>query len=75
MLPHVCLGSRHKLSMLQALMVEPVIAADGYTYEKDALEEWLKHNSTSAVTGNLLPHTRFVPNFLIKSAISANTRR
>ena len=60
--------------MFQARMVEPVIAADGYTYEKDALEEWLQHNSTSAVTGNLLPHTRFVPNLLIKSAINANPR-
>ena len=73
MLPGICLGSGRKLSMLQALMVEPVIAADGYTFERDALEEWLQRNSTSAVTGDLLPHTRFVPNFLIKSAISANT--
>lgn len=55
-------------------MVEPVIAADGYTYEKDALEQWLKHNSTSTVTGRSLPHTRFVPNFLIKSAIRASGR-
>ena len=56
-------------------MVEPVIAADGYTYEKNALQEWLKYSSTSAVTGDLLPHTRFVSNVLIKSAISANQGR
>ena len=58
--------------MLQALMVEPVIAADGHTYEKDALQQWLQQNTTSPVTGDFLAHTRFVPNVLIKSAIKAN---
>ncbi|KAL0021774.1 hypothetical protein WJX79_008213 [Trebouxia sp. C0005] len=56
-------------------MVEPVIAADGHTYERAALEEWLLQHVTSPVTGDFLPHTRIVPNVLIKSAIQTNTAR
>ncbi len=50
-------------------MVEPVIAADGHTYEKAAIETWLQQHSVSPVTGDFLAHTRIVPNILIKSAI------
>ena len=57
---------------LQALMVEPVIAADGHTYEKAAIETWLQQHTISPVTGDFLPHTRIVPNVLIKSAIGTN---
>ncbi|KAL0030823.1 hypothetical protein WJX77_008253 [Trebouxia sp. C0004] len=31
----------------QELMVDPVIAADGHTYERDAFEKWLLRSSTS----------------------------
>ena len=47
------------------MMVEPVIAADGHTYERAALDEWLLQHVTSLVTGNFLPHTPIVPNVLI----------
>ena len=50
-------------------MKEPVIAADGHTYERAALEAWLLRNSTSPVTGDFLAHTRIVPNILIRSLI------
>ncbi len=55
-------------------MVEPVIAADGHTYEKAAIESWLQHNTTSPVTGDFLAHARVVPNVLIRTLIrdSAN---
>ena len=51
-------------------MTDPVIAADGHTYERAALRAWLAHNSTSPVTGQPLLHTRITDNFLIKSAIA-----
>ncbi len=50
-------------------MVEPVIAADGHTYERVALEDWLLQNNTSPVTGGLLAHTRIVPNVLVRGLI------
>jgi len=66
---------KQKTISLQVMMVEPVIAADGHTYERAALEEWLLHHVTSPVTGDFLPHTRIVPNVLIKSAIQTNRAR
>jgi len=57
---------------LQVVMVEPVIAADGHTYERTALEEWLLEHVTSPVTGDFLAHMRIVPNVLVRSAIETN---
>ena len=53
-------------------MREPVIAADGHTYEKAALESWLQLHNTSPVTGQLLGHMHIVPNVLVKIAIDSN---
>lgn len=49
------------------MVVEPVIAADEHTYERAAIQEWLLTHSTSPVTVQPLPHTRLVPNFLVKT--------
>ena len=51
-------------------MVDPVIAADGHTYERAAILEWLQTHSTSPVTLQALPHTRLVPNVLVRTAIA-----
>jgi hypothetical protein len=56
---------------MQVLMCEPVIAADGYTYEKTALQKWLQDSVLSPVTGNMMEHTTFLPNIAIKSSIQA----
>ena len=56
--------------MLQSILVDPVIAADGHTYERAAMAEWLQHRKTSPVTGNKLPHARLVPNFAVKAMIT-----
>lgn len=50
-------------------MVEPVIAADGHTYERAAIETWLLENTTSPVTRKDLAHMRLVPNILIRGLI------
>ena len=54
---------------LQVLMRDPVIAADGHTYERHAMQEWLTHHSSSPVTGLQLSHKRLISNVLIRSAI------
>ena len=54
---------------MQVLMNEPVIAADGYTYERAALQEWLQHSTMSPVTGQMMEHTSFLPNSAIRSTI------
>ena len=52
---------------MQVAMVDPVIAGDGYSYERTAIHHWLQGSSLSPVTGDKLPHTRLVPNVLVKS--------
>ncbi|KAL3153160.1 hypothetical protein ABBQ38_011912 [Trebouxia sp. C0009 RCD-2024] len=61
------------LFMLVA-MVDPVIAGDGHTYERTAIQHWLQGSSLSPVTGDKLPHTRLVPNVLVKSALAQHTQ-
>ena len=56
----------------QRILADPVIAADGRTYERAAMVEWLQHHSTSPVTGEELLHKRLVPNMAAKLAIAAH---
>ena len=62
--------SNQQLRLLQSVMVDPVIAADGRTYERRAMEEWLQHHHTSPVTADQLQHTRLVPNVVARAAMS-----
>ena len=54
---------------VQELLMDPVIATDGYTYEKAALQQWLHCQKTSPVTGGSLD-IRVVPNRSIKTIIA-----
>lgn len=51
---------------VQVLMTDPVIAADGYTYERAALLQGLQHSHVSPVTGDVLEHISCVPNAAIR---------
>ncbi|CAM9699156.1 unnamed protein product [Choristocarpus tenellus] len=51
------------------LMREPVIAADGHTYDKEAIEMWLRHHDTSPKTGQPMDHLFVVPNHNLKRLI------
>lgn len=46
----------------------PVIAADGYTYERQKIEEWLKgeHGNISPTTGKPLKSNALIPNLALK---------
>ena len=50
-------------------MSDPVTAADGMTYERAAIEQWLQDKDTSPSTGAELPHTLVVPNQALKIII------
>ncbi|CAI5521754.1 unnamed protein product [Closterium sp. Naga37s-1] len=39
----------------QEIMRDPVITADGHSYERAAIEKWLMHHDTSPMTGKVLP--------------------
>ena len=61
--------------MVQALMQDPVTAADGHTYERHEIETWLaKCDSkscarTSPVTREVLSHIILNPNRALRSLI------
>lgn len=50
-------------------MIDPVIASDGHSYERLAIEEWFKFSSTSPRTNLILEDKRLVPNRDLKGAI------
>ncbi|XP_065859592.1 U-box domain-containing protein 33-like isoform X2 [Euphorbia lathyris] len=56
--------------ILQEVMEDPHVAADGYTYEAEALRGWLAsgHN-TSPMTNLELQHLNLIPNYSLRSAI------
>eukprot|EP01117_Protostelium_nocturnum_P019628 TRINITY_DN855_c0_g1_i3.p1 TRINITY_DN855_c0_g1~~TRINITY_DN855_c0_g1_i3.p1 ORF type:complete len:301 (-),score=102.45 TRINITY_DN855_c0_g1_i3:59-937(-) len=54
----------------QEIMNNPVIASDGHTYEKAAIEEWFgRRKKTSPLTGAVLRSFKLVPNHSMKSLI------
>uniref|UniRef100_A0A0D9VJ83 RING-type E3 ubiquitin transferase n=1 Tax=Leersia perrieri TaxID=77586 RepID=A0A0D9VJ83_9ORYZ len=56
--------------ILQEVMTDPHIAADGYTYEADAIREWLNGgNARSPMTNLRLEHHELTPNRVLRSAI------
>ncbi|XP_019060524.1 WD repeat, SAM and U-box domain-containing protein 1 isoform X2 [Fukomys damarensis] len=53
------------------LMKDPVIASDGYSYEKEAMENWIsKKKRTSPMTNLVLPSVVLTPNRTLKMAIN-----
>ena len=56
---------------VQVLMVDHVIAADGHSYERAAIQAVLRKSmTTSPVTGCMLPHMEVMPNIALKKTIS-----
>ena len=50
-------------------MVEPTMAADGHTYEKSSIVEWLSKSSLSPITGEKIDPSILLPNHLARSQI------
>ncbi|GMH00512.1 hypothetical protein Nepgr_002351 [Nepenthes gracilis] len=56
--------------ILQEVMNDPHVAADGYTYEAEALRGWLESgHDTSPMTNLRLEHCNLLPNHALRSAI------
>ena len=52
-----------------AKMADPVVASDGHSYERSAIERWLTTNDTSPMTGAALKGTDVVPNHALRNSI------
>ena len=56
--------------LLQEIMHDPQVAADGFTYEGDAIREWLENgHDTSPMTNLKLSHLFLTPNHALRLAI------
>ena len=60
-----------KCSITLSVMRDPVIAADGHSYEREALEAWLRSHRTSPLTGARLEHMHVTPNHRLRSLIES----
>lgn len=50
-------------------MEDPVMAADGYTYERKAIMQWLKAHRRSPMTNDPMVEIVLIANHGLKSAI------
>merc|ERR1719145_453942 len=50
-------------------MEDPVILADGRSYDRSAIATWLQTSGRSPMTGAALEHTRILPNINLKALI------
>ncbi|XP_024985657.1 U-box domain-containing protein 35-like [Cynara cardunculus var. scolymus] len=55
--------------ILKDVMVDPCVAADGYTYDRRAIEKWLKESDSSPMTNLPLASTSLTTNYTLVSAI------
>ena len=51
------------------IMIVPVMADDGITYEKDAIEKWLSNNTKSPITGKSISKNSLTVNYALKNTI------
>ena len=50
------------------VMVDPVVTADGHSYERTAIESWLaRGKTTSPLTGEQLAHTMLTPSYALRA--------
>mmetsp|Transcript_70228 Transcript_70228/g.156441 ORF Transcript_70228/g.156441 Transcript_70228/m.156441 type:complete len:644 (-) Transcript_70228:2401-4332(-) len=57
--------------ILKTRMADPVCTADGHTFERTAIEQWLAHNNTSPLTGLALQTKTVTPNHALRALLSA----
>jgi hypothetical protein len=53
----------------QELMVDPVVIADGHTYERSAIETWMQRKAASPMTGASLDCNMIFPNHTLRRQI------
>ncbi|KAI5067997.1 hypothetical protein GOP47_0016342 [Adiantum capillus-veneris] len=53
----------------QEIMESPHMAADGFTYEHDAVKAWLQGHDTSPMTNLTLSHKNLIPNHTLRATI------
>jgi len=58
--------NEYKCPITAEIMTDPVCTADGFTYERTAITEWLRTNDTSPSTGAKLTSKSLIPNITVR---------
>ena len=61
--------AKYLCSITGQIMIDPVMAGDGYTYEREAIEQWLQTHDTSPRTNEKLDHKKLTANHDKRSEI------
>ncbi|KAF2943782.1 U-box domain-containing protein 34 isoform X2 [Oryza sativa Japonica Group] len=67
--PKLNVPSHFICPIMQEVMNDPYVAADGHTYEQQAIKAWLKKHKVSPVTRRILPNLSVIPNHSLRAAI------
>ena len=51
-------------------MVDPVLAVDGYSYEREKIQDWFKKKDRSPVTNKKINNRILIPNHSLRTTIS-----
>jgi len=62
-------------SILKDIMTDPVIAIDGHSYEREAIQQWFRTRNISPMTGARLASTLVIPNHSLRKAIESFLQR
>lgn len=57
------------LCAFQELFEDPVIASDGYTYERSAIEDWISRGKRSPMTNQPLQNSVLISNHTLRGAV------
>jgi hypothetical protein len=68
-MPKVQTPEDYSCPITHQLMVDPVLASDGHTYEREAINKWLEKNNTSPMNNTVLQHKYLAPNLFAKTII------
>ena len=60
---------RYRCSITGEIMIDPVFAADGHTYEREGIAQWLKTNDTSPKTNIRLKHKELTDSHYTRSDV------
>jgi hypothetical protein len=63
-----------RCSLTRRIMSDPVVSADGHSYERKEIENYLRHHCVSPLTGRQLAFTQLFPNNQLRNVIQAWTR-
>eukprot|EP00128_Syssomonas_multiformis_P017002 Colp12_sorted_trinity150504_noHs@9515 len=71
-IPEDEMDENFKCPITCSIMVDPVTAQDGHTYEREAIEKWFSLGKRiSPMTGTDLKNTTLIPNHSVRSSIQA----